>query len=377
VSPPNSKLKSATHNPDDWITDLEFLRTQINNVTILGKTDMTEVDLIIHILSNLLEEYEVVVSKIEEKLKISPSALQLEDVRVDCYSTEKGLSSTTFEALSELDKTALAAFIKQFKGLCNKCGKYGHKSADCKTNNNKDDNHNNKSGGNNNIKCFYCGKFGHKKVDCRKRKADIAKRDNENAAKFAAGEPSDDSDSEASDSEEKSTTKLGFTAHQTNKLASTMKFETILKGEEVQKCTIQGNTYPSFTENTCYRDSGASCHITNDDGDIYDIKNINKLIGGIGPDVIEKVLYPCKYSKDASDNLYSITSEQNIGARLSSDDKNNILLHYPDGSTVSFDQQLKTKDGWVAGVDIFTLAKSCKAEEMRGKRIRKDPKRDN
>ena len=110
---------------------------------------------------------------------------------------------------------------------------------------------------------------------------------------------------------------------------------------------------------------------------MYDVKNINKLIGGIGPDVIEKVLYSCKYSKDASDNLYSITSEQNIGARLSSDDKNNILLHYPDGSTVSFDQQLKTKDGWVAGVDIFTLAKSCKAEEMRGKRIRKDPKRDN
>ena len=41
----NIKLKSATHNPDDWITELEFLRTQMNNVTIPGKTDMTEVDL--------------------------------------------------------------------------------------------------------------------------------------------------------------------------------------------------------------------------------------------------------------------------------------------------------------------------------------------
>ena len=215
----NSKLKSAAHDSDDWITDLEFLRTQMNNVTIPGKTDMTEVDLIIHILSNVPEEYEVVVSKIEEKLKTSPSALQLEDFRFkriqknkEETSTEKRLSSITLEALSELDETALAAFIKQFKGLCNKCGKYGHKDADCKTNKNEDDNHNNESGGNSKNKCFYCGKFGHQKVDCRKQKADIAKRDNENAAKFAAGKPLDDSDSEGSDSEE-SMTELGFATH--------------------------------------------------------------------------------------------------------------------------------------------------------------------
>jgi len=85
----NSKLKSAVHNPDEWITDLEFLRTQMNNVTIPGKTNMTEVDLIIHILANLPEEYEVVVSKIEEKLKTSPSALQLEDVCTDLNSLFK------------------------------------------------------------------------------------------------------------------------------------------------------------------------------------------------------------------------------------------------------------------------------------------------
>jgi hypothetical protein len=58
----------------------------MNNFTIPGKTDMMEVDLIIHILANLPEEYEVVVSKIEEKLKTFPSALQLEDVRTDLNS---------------------------------------------------------------------------------------------------------------------------------------------------------------------------------------------------------------------------------------------------------------------------------------------------
>jgi hypothetical protein len=80
-------------------------------------------------------------------------------------------------------------------------------------------------------------------------------------------------------------------------------------------------------------------------------------------------LYPCKYSKDASDNLYSITSEQSKGATLSSDTKNNILLHYPDGSTVSFDRRLKTKDGWVGGVEIFSSTESGKAETTKAKSI--------
>ena len=184
-------------------------------------------------------------------------------------------------------------------------------------------------------------------------------------------------------------TELGFVTHRsvmTN--APTKKFQTF-QGEKVMKCTIQGTTYPSFTENTWYGDSGASCHITNDNTDMYDVNDIHELIGGIGPEAIvatkmgkkkcvikqadgsttEKILYPCKYSKDASDNLFSITSEQSKGATLLSDTKNNILLNYPDGSTVSFDRQLKTKDGWVGGVEIFSSAESGKAETTKAKSI--------
>lgn len=57
----NSKLKSVDSDPDEWITELESLRSEMNRVTITGKSDMTDVDLIIHILSNLPEEYEVAV----------------------------------------------------------------------------------------------------------------------------------------------------------------------------------------------------------------------------------------------------------------------------------------------------------------------------
>ena len=77
---------------------------------------------------------------------------------------------------SRVEEKSLATFRKQFKGLCNKCGQYRHKSGDPRrpeldqnqgsvtgqTNNNG-----NQSGrikGN----CHYCGKYGRKKEDDKK-----------------------------------------------------------------------------------------------------------------------------------------------------------------------------------------------------------------
>ena len=45
-------------------------------------------------------------------------------------------------------------------------------------------------------------------------------------------------------------------------------------------CTINGNTFFSFRKNTWIGDSGAPCHITNDDKGMYDVININKSIQG-------------------------------------------------------------------------------------------------
>ena len=38
----NSKLESADSNPDEWITDLESMRLEMNKVKITGKTDMCQ-----------------------------------------------------------------------------------------------------------------------------------------------------------------------------------------------------------------------------------------------------------------------------------------------------------------------------------------------
>ncbi len=65
----NSKLADATKDPDNLITGLEYMRTKMNKLTISGKSNMTDVDVIIHVLSNLPEDYKVKVKELEKKLQ--------------------------------------------------------------------------------------------------------------------------------------------------------------------------------------------------------------------------------------------------------------------------------------------------------------------
>ena len=172
----NSKLRSAEDNPDEWMTDLESLRTEMNKVKISGKTDMSEVDLIIHILSNLPEEYEVAVSELEEKLKNTSSPLDMETVREKLNTRYQRITKHTEDREEE---KALAAFKKQYKGRCGNCGEYGHKSGDCPDR--KSSSNNSSGGGKFQGKCHYCNIVGHKKADCRKRKRDLANKESEKA----------------------------------------------------------------------------------------------------------------------------------------------------------------------------------------------------
>ena len=45
-------------------------------------------------------------------------------------------------------------------------------------------------------------------------------------------------------------------------------------------CTIDGEIFHSFTKNMWFGNSGASCHITNDDKGHYDVTKINQLVPG-------------------------------------------------------------------------------------------------
>ena len=69
----SSKLRHDEENPDTWIVNLESLQTKMNKVKITRKSEKTEIDLILHILTKNPEEYEVVVSELEDKLDSDPT----------------------------------------------------------------------------------------------------------------------------------------------------------------------------------------------------------------------------------------------------------------------------------------------------------------
>ena len=131
----NSKLLSVDTNPDKWMTELECLRSEMNKVKISGKTDISEVDLIIHIISNLLDKYRVAVSKLEEKLKDTSTPLKMSTVQVKLNSR---YDSITRHVEAKGEERAIAPFKKQYKGICGNCGEIGHKKSGCLKNKSRD-----------------------------------------------------------------------------------------------------------------------------------------------------------------------------------------------------------------------------------------------
>ena len=67
----------------------------MNAILIPNKSDMTEVVLIIHILSNLPKEYEVAVAELEKDMQSQSKPLEMENVRRVLDSRYEHLSKNT------------------------------------------------------------------------------------------------------------------------------------------------------------------------------------------------------------------------------------------------------------------------------------------
>ena len=124
-----------------------------------------------------------------------------------------------------------------------------------------------------------------------------------------------------------------------------------------------------LTKNTWIGDSGVSWHITNNeiDGPVQgskgDINTANKgkpclKVKQIDGSKIEYTLWPVKYYEIAIANLFSVTCELFQELKMSSDSIMNIVLDNSDDWIV-WDQAIKTRDRWVAGVDVICEG-SCK-----------------
>ena len=163
-------------DPELYVANMDDLRNQLEDA---GGERINDSQFLTQILNSLPKYYENLVERLEERvgIKEKENVLTIEELteKLSLKYTRMGNRNTE----SEREETALVT--GQFKGTCNYCGKYGHKSVNCREkkheSNPKENAHGNRIRMNvqpNKAKpfqgkCFYCGLKGHKIADCYKR----------------------------------------------------------------------------------------------------------------------------------------------------------------------------------------------------------------
>jgi hypothetical protein len=171
----DSVLTDVKKDPEEWISELEVLRRRLKTCG----DDMDDTRFIVHIITNLPEEYEAVTDLIEVELEQAYSTLDLEDVRERLRNKYQKMKSrwkassgksqvpTTRASGKSTEEKALAAGVT--KGKCWTCGKYGHKSRNCTEK--RQESGTSTSTSENTKYCGYCKKHtNHTIEDCYKRK---------------------------------------------------------------------------------------------------------------------------------------------------------------------------------------------------------------
>jgi len=70
-------LKSSSEDLDVWLTKLELIRVKLAQMSY----DVTKEQMIIHMLNNLLEEYDIQVSKLESRLDDKTNPLTISEIQ--------------------------------------------------------------------------------------------------------------------------------------------------------------------------------------------------------------------------------------------------------------------------------------------------------
>jgi hypothetical protein len=158
-------LGDSSKDPNDWITELEVLRQRLK----CQGEEINNEDFIIHILNNLTSDYNTLVEVLEDEVGDATNPLTIERLKEKLQAKFKRLGKTE----GKDEDAALVVTPGNFKGRCNTCGVWGHKSRDCKEKGKKSNYKNNQSKEKRfNGKCNYCKIFGHKEIDCFKKKRD-------------------------------------------------------------------------------------------------------------------------------------------------------------------------------------------------------------
>ena len=114
-----SSLNDVTKDPDEWITNLERMRIRLKAM----KHEISDEDLMIHVLNNLPEEYDNLVEDLEDRIEASNDPLTIKTLRERLRMK--------YERIMKRKNVDENALIGQFKGTCRVCGKMGHKGYQC------------------------------------------------------------------------------------------------------------------------------------------------------------------------------------------------------------------------------------------------------
>ena len=183
----SSKLRKNTQDPDPWISELELMRIRLKKMG----SDIDDEYLMMHVMNNLPSAYDGLIENLEDRLDSTFDPLTMTVLRdkvsekYEKIKRRKGIKDEVSDSEEEEEK---ALFAKQFKGRCRKCGKFGHKAADCKSDIKKGPwNPSKRNGGGGSRtrfqgKCNYCGKYGHKEADCWAKQGKIKTEESNNQA---------------------------------------------------------------------------------------------------------------------------------------------------------------------------------------------------
>ena len=123
-----STLSDVNEDPNEWITKLELIRRRFKT---LGH-EVSDEDIVLHVLNNLPTEYENLVEA-NEKL-LTKGNLKFEDLKDKISAKFRRLQkqglATSGSGTSSEDAVALMVRT-QFKGACTVCGRIGHRGSDC------------------------------------------------------------------------------------------------------------------------------------------------------------------------------------------------------------------------------------------------------
>ena len=324
-----SKLQKG-ESPDEWIERLESIRNTIEQ--ILGKPHIDETDMMLHIINNLPDDYEVIIDRVTKEL--SNNTLTLESLQEDLQEkyermkTKKGGGKET------------AFYSKQVKTKCHSCGKIGHKKENCwELESNKDkrpkywkknyktsekDEKEIKHNKNPNIVCWKCNKKGHIQFNCPENKQ-------QESGMMASQKEEEASDTEVSfmainESTKNSDLWIGDTGASTH-MKNTLDGLYNLQKEEITVKIGNGLRLKSTT--------------------IGSLKGIVEQNDGTK---INVVLNDVAYVPELTANLFSITKALQNGFKLSNEE--NIMILSKGSKTIKFDNLQKTGKGYCPGIKI-------------------------